>query len=66
MLAIPLRESASNLALGVLDTGAASFFDSVKLGAEGVTTGLGGWLAGGTAGFGGSSSRRLFHMQTPS
>jgi hypothetical protein len=29
MLAMPLRASASNLALGVLDTGAASFFDSV-------------------------------------
>ena len=28
MLAMPLRASASNLALGVLDTGAASFFDS--------------------------------------
>jgi len=66
MLAIALRESASNLALGVLDTGAASFFDSEKLGAEGVATGPGGWLAGGTNGLGGSSSRRLFHMRAPS
>jgi hypothetical protein len=48
MLAIPLRASISDLAIGVLDTGAASFFDSVRLGAEGVVTGLGGWLAGGT------------------
>jgi hypothetical protein len=58
--------SASYLALGVLDTGAASFFDSEKLGAEGVAIGLAGWLAGGTNGFGCSSSRRLFHMRAPS
>jgi hypothetical protein len=66
MLAIPLRASISDLAIGVLDTGAASFFDSAKLGAEGVATGFGWWLAGGTKGFGGSSSLRLFHMRAPS
>ena len=57
MLAEP-RDSGSDLPMG-MDTGTASFFDSMGLGAAG------GGL-GGEYGLSGSSSRRLFHIRTPS
>jgi hypothetical protein len=46
----------------MLDTGALSFFGSTELGAMGA----GELGAGGAKGRDGSSSRRLFHMGTPS
>jgi hypothetical protein len=61
--------AGSNLDTGVLDTGVVSFFTSTgcitKAGALAAAGGALG-VTGGLKGFGGSSSRRLFHIMPPS
>jgi hypothetical protein len=61
--------AGSNLDTGLLDTGVISFFTSTEcVTGAGALAGTGEMLCDtcGLKGFGGSSSRRLFHMLPPS